>query len=140
LSSAILPDRVAAAEADEAQKEDRANAHAARVKFKHLVKLSRQADEHLAAFGLVASEMKAAVDELHALGQAAPTHMQLMTFGAMATDSVLMFLPWQRVAEYRHLAPRERRTFSALFKSWAAAAERNVAARLGEPEKETEPV
>jgi hypothetical protein len=133
--------RLEAAQADEASKEDRANAAAVRTKLKHLVRLSQQADEHLSAFGLIASEMKSTVDALHQLGQAAPTHMQMMTFCGLATGSVLMFLPWQRTSEYPHLAPRERRTFSSLFKGWADAAERSIAQRLGESvqhkEKET---
>jgi hypothetical protein len=79
--------------------------------------------------------MNATLNEIHALGQGSPNSSQWLTFGAMAMNSALMQTPWAR--EFRHLAPRERRTFADLDSGWAAGAERNIAARLGEQKGET---
>lgn len=119
----------------EALKEDRDNALLVKKKFARLNKLAALADEHLAAFAACASEIKNEVDALHQAGQQMPTSQQMMTFCGLATASVMMFLPWARVMEARHLSPSERRTFSKLFGDWSAAANRNISARLGEPEK-----
>jgi hypothetical protein len=124
--------RLEAAQREEVALEDRKTALAVRRKFKHLVALAKTMDEAMQVFGMAASSMAADVQELHALGQGSPNGMQFMTFGWLACGSTLMFLPWARVAEYRHLAPSERRSFTGLFKGWADAADRNVALRLGE--------
>jgi hypothetical protein len=123
--------RLEAARRDLAMREDRENAKAVKKTLVHLLKLAEKADEHLAAFGAISAEIKVTVDGLHALGQAMPNHAQVQTFCALATSSVLMHLPWARTAEFRHLAPSERRTFGGLFAGWAAAANRDLDLRIG---------
>jgi hypothetical protein len=123
--------RLEVAQADLAMKETFDTARRIKKNFVSLNKLAQQADEHLAAFGMIVGQMKTTIDELHSMGQASPTHQQFMTYGAMATGATLMFLPWQRVAEYRHLSPGERRNFTALFKGWSDGAMRLIEARVG---------
>jgi chromosome segregation ATPase len=122
--------RLEAAQRELAQREDAENAKAVKKTLVRLLKLAEAADEHLAAFGMISSEIKSTVDELHGLGQAMPTSQQTLTFCSLATQSMLMFLPWATTAEFRHLAPSERRTFSKLFADWAAAANRNLDLRI----------
>jgi archaellum component FlaC len=123
--------RLEAAQRELARREDFENAKRIKKTFAHLVKLAQAADEHLTAFGEISSAIRRDVQELHSFGQAMPTDQQMQTFCALATSSVLMFLPWARQMEARHLAPSERRNFSRLFGDWYAAAMRNLEARVG---------
>ena len=112
---------------------DREQAAELRKQFDRFVALAEQADGALARFVSTCHEMKQTMDTIHQFGSASPTSMQLLTYGALATDSLLMQLPWAR--EYRHLSPRERRSFSALAKSWAAGAAPHIEARLAREEE-----
>jgi hypothetical protein len=103
----------------------------ARRKFAHLVKLAETADQALAAFTLASCSMKSDLDTLHGLGQAMPTTAQFQTYCSLATHSCLMHLPWARTMEARHLPPSDRRTFTALFKGWSEAANRQLDAHIG---------
>jgi hypothetical protein len=123
--------RLEEAQRELAQREDFENARQVKKTFAHLLKLAQSADEHLNAFGQISAQMKSEVDQLHSMGQAMPTHAQMMTFGALATSTVMMALPWARQMEARHLAPSERRNFTTLFKGWHDAAIRNIEARIG---------
>lgn len=113
---------------------DRKAACELRVAFDRFVTLGEEADRALATFLAASVEMKAVMDEIHSLGGGAPTGQQFLTFGSMATDAVLMMTPWKR--EYRHLAPRDRRTFADLARGWLAGAAPAIAARLGEQQNE----
>ena len=79
--------------------------------------------------------MKATVDEIHRLGGGAPTGPQFLSFGELALQSVLMQTPWAR--GFRHLAPRERRSFVELARGWTGGhAAAKLAERLGEQHEE----
>ena len=56
------------------------------------------------------------VDALHMTGCAAPTAQQFLTFGGLAVTSFTMQLPVKVDRDF--LAPRERRTFTAITTAW----------------------
>lgn len=59
-----------------------------------------------------------------------PTHQQLNVLGLQALETMLMATPWRKA--FRHLAPHERRTWSALCDGWADMIERSARVELGE--------
>jgi hypothetical protein len=59
-----------------------------------------------------------------------PTREQLNVLGLAALQTLLMNTPWRK--EFRHLAPHERRTWSALRDGWADMIERSARVELGE--------
>ncbi len=59
-----------------------------------------------------------------------PTHQQLNVLGLAALQTLLMATPWRK--EFRHLAPHERRTWTALCDGWADMIERSAMVELGE--------
>ena len=114
----------------EATKADRQRAAELRKTYNTFIELSAELDAALALVVENAGAMKATVDRIHALGGGAPTGQQFLTFGELALQSSLMQTPWARA--FRHLAPRERRSFTALARDWSG----NVAARLGDQSEE----
>lgn len=115
----------------EATKQDRQRAAELRKAYNHFIELSAELDAALALVVENAGAMKATVDEIHRLGGGAPTGQQFLTFGELALQSSLMQTPWARA--FRHLSPRERRTFTALARDWSGGATAtNIAQRLGE--------
>jgi hypothetical protein len=120
----------AAQKAEQAIATKRAAAAAAKL-YRRLAATGKIMDEHLAGFALAASESQNIVNELHGLGFAMPSHAQHATFSSLATGGTLMFLPWARVGEYRHLSPRERRSFTQLYGEWAKAAISNIESAVG---------
>ncbi len=117
------------------QAADREAARELQRAYNGFVELSAELD---AALGLVvanAQALKAAVDEIHRFGGGAPTGQQFLTFGELAINAALMATPWAR--GFRHLAPRERRTFAELARGWTGGhAAAKLAERLGEQQTE----
>jgi hypothetical protein len=129
---ATASERLDKAKRIEASKQDREAAKQLRETYSHFLKLAETADAALATFLAASVEMKATVDTIHALGGPSipPNSSMFVTYFHLATDSVLMFLPWAR-GEYRHLPPNQRRTFADLVKGWRLAVEKDIAQRLG---------
>lgn len=96
----------------------------------------KSTDAALASFLRASVEIKATVDQIHALSGPSipPNSSMFVTYFHLATDSVLMFLPWAR-GEYRHLPPNQRPTFADLVKGWRLGVEKDIA-RPGRTKKE----
>ncbi|MGP0084902.1 MAG: hypothetical protein ACLP0B_14920, partial [Steroidobacteraceae bacterium] len=107
---AAAGERLDAARAAEAQREDRAQAKELRAAFDRFHKLAVELDKALATAVATSNAMKGELDEIHALGSPSPTGQQWLTYGEMAISSSLMATPWSRA--FRHLAPRDRRSFT----------------------------
>ena len=103
--------------------------------------LFASADKHLT---LALDALKAAdgrIEELHRLGFAFPTAIQVRTNALFALQTYLMALPkywWNELAHggVRFLAPHERRSFQQFWSQMAGSIGREIAARLGEKQKE----
>ena len=87
--------------------------------YDRFVSIAATLDEALADIVIQSNELKTTMDQIHRLGGGAPTGQQLLTFGELALQSALMLTPWARA--FRHLAPKDRRSFTSLAKGWAAA-------------------
>jgi hypothetical protein len=60
---------------------------------------------------------------------------QFKVLGLLALKTALMGTPiWSR--EFEHIPPNQRRKFKDLIGGWADTIEKDIAARLGEEEKE----
>src|SRR5262249_22398993 len=126
----VAGERLRDAQAAEAREQDKANAKALRGEIKTLLAASELADEALAQLVVAGNALKAAIDQINALGFPHPTHMQLLTHGERVCKTVLMQTPWAR--GFEHIAPGDRRQFSDIIPQWAAMLERAVAEKLGE--------
>src|SRR5262249_35664885 len=85
----------------------------------------------------------ARIEELHGLGFAFPTAVQLRANAIYALETALMSLPkylWNELARgsVRFLAPGQRRTFSQFWSEMSASLGREIAARLGETKNQKE--
>jgi len=101
----------------EASEADRQRVAELRKTYNAFIELSAELDAALALVVENAQAMKATVDEIHRLGGGAPTGQQFLTFGELALQTRLMATPWARA--FRHLSPRERRSFTALARDWS---------------------
>src|SRR5262249_46925300 len=77
------------------------------------------------------------IEELHRLGFAFPTALQVRANVIYALETCLMSLPkylWNELSHHslRFLAPGQRRTFSQFWSQMSASLGREIAARLGE--------
>jgi hypothetical protein len=93
------------------------------------VECGREIDAVLAIIIEKSKLMEKTLLRMNALGAASPNRNQFETFGALALHTALMQTPWAR--EFRHLAPRERRTFIEMVDGWLPIVEANIDARLG---------
>jgi hypothetical protein len=119
------------AKAAEAQASDKANALALREKLKKFVELGLILDDCFADFVSAAKEMKITLDDIHSLGQVAPTAQQFKVNADLAFKTAIQSTPfWSQ--EMPFLAPNQRKNFRELVSSWSANIEANIAARLGE--------
>jgi hypothetical protein len=132
-------ERLAAAQRAAAISGDRQNALELREALKEFIECGVSLDEVCAALADEGMALRAALNRMHVLGSPFPTHEQVNVLGTNAILTALAVTPWKR--EFRTLAPRERRTFGALVREWAARIEaNNIKPRLGEgePAEETE--
>ena len=122
------------AKAAEAQAADRANALALRERLKKFVELGLILDDCFADFVSASKEMKTTLDDIHALGQVAPTAMQFKVNADLAFKTAIQSTPfWSQDMPF--LAPNQRKTFGDLVAAWSANIEANIAQRLGEDKK-----
>lgn len=124
--------RLAIANAAEVRLEDRGNALAARAVLAEFLEAATSLDEALTAIGEEAVALFAAVRKLHALGVTHPSDEQVRVLGLAAVQTALMSTPWHKAFPF--LAPRDRRSWSSLARTWSANIEANVASTLGEGE------
>ena len=128
--------RLSIAQAAQSQQGDRDNALAIREVLAEFTECALSLDEALAALGEEGAALFAAVNKLHALGCTVPSDTQVRVLGLQCLQTALMATPWHK--EFPHLPPRERRSWAALARTWAAAVEANVIRpHLGEAESET---
>jgi hypothetical protein len=70
--------------------------------------------------------------QMHKLGAAVPSSEQLISLGYRSLLTAISTTVWHR--HFEAIGPLERRSFSQLCAAWARPLERNISARLGEPE------
>jgi hypothetical protein len=128
---------VESAEAAEAAAAQKRIAAEARLIIDRIDSLFASADKHLT---LALDALKAAdgrIEELHRLGFAFPTAIQVRTNALFALQTYLMALPkywWNELSAggVRFQAPHERRSFQQFWAQMSASLGREIAQRLGE--------
>jgi chromosome segregation ATPase len=126
---------LAAAKADEAKAADRTNALALREKLKKFIELGLILDDCFTDFRSAAIEMKSVLDDIHNLGQVAPTAMQFKINCDLAFKTAVMGTPfWSQ--DFPVLGHGQKKTFKSLVDAWSANIEANIAARLGDNKNE----
>lgn len=126
--------RLDGARQTEAKGADRANALELRKVLAEFAEHGRKMDEALAVLVAASAAFTETLNKIHALGSDFPTHAQAHVNASMALSTALMLTPWRR--EFRHLAPREKRTFGEVTAAWAQPIENGIRLRLGESEEE----
>jgi hypothetical protein len=126
--------RLAIAQAAQVQQGGRDNALAIRAGLAEFNEAAFSLDEALTAIGEEAVALFAAVRKLHALGCAVPSDAQVRVLGLQCLQTALMQTgPWSK--EFIHLAPRDRRSWASLARTWSAQITANhIAPVLGEAE------
>jgi hypothetical protein len=125
--------RLAVAQAAEAVEQEREQAKRRRQAAKKLKAASAKATTAAAEWVAAVNEMRAAVDEIRVTGSTFPSDEQFIVHGQLATNTLLMGLPWQPEV---HVAPQYRKTFLQLGAAWSGTIDRQVAVILGEGGKE----
>jgi hypothetical protein len=88
-------------------------------------------DEALADFATASYELRDAVNNLHGLGCAFPSHNQIESLGSRVVLTAIGQSIFKRAVET--LAPGERRSFAPMVATWIETIERNnIAPLLGE--------
>jgi hypothetical protein len=125
--------RLAAAKRDEAQASDKVAALAVRETLVKFVEAGVMLDDALVDVADNITDMIALLNQLHALGQSAPTSEQFRVNGTLAIKSMLQKLPqlWVRDFEFQMLAPNQRKQFKDLCAGWSRMIEGSIHARLG---------
>jgi len=129
--------RLAAAQEAEAAAEQRQNAAQARIVVERIDELFASADIHFkqAMDALEAAESR--IEEVHRLGFAYPTAVQLRANSIFALETCMTRLPkymWDELSRggLRYPSPSQRRTFSQFWAAMSATLGREIASRLGE--------
>ena len=122
--------RLAAADAAEAQAQDKDNAKGLRVVVDAFLSHAIALDD---AFATVAKEgmaLEETLKQIHSLGCAFPSRAQLDALGARALKTALMSTPWRR--EFEMMSPGQRQSFTALVSEWVDRIEANsISPRIG---------
>lgn len=114
-----------AAKAKEARAADRAQAEQLHAKAAQLKELGEGLDDCFADFHSMAIEMKQLLDDIHQLGCAAPTHIQLKVFGEICLKTAVMGTPfWTQ--DFPFLPPNQRKTFASIVTQWVATINANA--------------
>jgi hypothetical protein len=130
----VARDNLVQAKAAQAQAADRANALALREKLKRFVELGLVLDDCFADFRSAAIEMKSVLDDIHNLGQVAPTAMQFRVLCDLAFKTAVHGTPfWSQ--DFPAISPSQRKTFGSLVSGWSANIEANIERRLGADKK-----
>jgi hypothetical protein len=119
------------AKAAEVQAADRANALALREKLKRFVELGLILDDCFADFRTAAIEMKSVLDDIHNLGQVAPTAMQFKVNCDLAFKTAIQGTPfWSQ--DFPTLGHGQKKTFRSLVENWSANIAANIERWLGD--------
>jgi hypothetical protein len=122
--------RLAAADAAQAQAQDKENARALRAVVDEFLSHAIALDEAFATVSKEATALEETLKTIHFLGSAFPSRAQLDALGARALKTALMQTPWRR--EFETMPPGARQSFAALVGQWADRIEANhVAPRIG---------
>src|SRR5215471_484874 len=133
--------RLAAAKADEAAAEVKANAKQAAVALERIEELYASADKNFAqAFAAIVAADKR-ITELHMLGYERPTAVQVRVNIRYAVDTLLAQMPqyiWDELSRggVRYPSPAQRRTFSQFWNTMSDVLSREIADNLGEKSEE----
>jgi hypothetical protein len=123
------------ARAGEALAADRTDALRLREKLAKFRELGMVLDDCFADFKSAAIEMKAVLDEIHNLGQAAPTAQSFKVNCDLAFKTAVQGTPfWSQ--DFPALGHGQKKTFKSLVDAWSGNIEANIAARLGEKKKD----
>jgi hypothetical protein len=126
----VARQNLADAKAAEAQAADKANALALREKLKKFVELGLILDDCFTDFRTAAIEMKSVLDDIHNLGQVAPTAMQFKVNCDLAFKTAIQGTPfWSQ--DFPTLGHGQKKTFRSLVENWSANIEANIERRLG---------
>jgi hypothetical protein len=126
--------RLTAARAAEGQAADQANALALRDKLAKFRELGEVLDDCFADFKAAATEQKKILDDIHQLGQAAPTAQQYRVLCEIALKTAVQQTPfWSQ--DFPAMAPNQRKTFKSIVDAWCGNIEANIRAVIGD-EKE----
>jgi hypothetical protein len=132
-------ERLRQAQVIEAREQDKVSAEALREVVSRLGERMRKADKYFAAAIGELNAAHAELEQVHVLGSAFPTQQQLAVNAIMALQTWLRQLPDHMHREFvPALPPNQRRTFTAFWARMAEPLARSIAARLGEPQQETE--
>jgi hypothetical protein len=127
--------RLNAAHAETDRAADRAAAEQLRDKLKQFKELGEVLDDCFADFRSAAIEQKKLLDEIHALGQAAPTHQQYRVLCEIALKTAVQQTPfWSQ--DFPAMAPNQRKSFRDVCNSWVEPIMHRVNALLGEQHKD----
>jgi hypothetical protein len=90
-------------------------------------------DDCFADFKSAALEQKQVLDDIHNLGQAAPTAQQYRVLCEIALKTAVQGTPfWSQ--DFPAMPPNQRKSFKGVVDAWCGVIESNIAARLGEKE------
>ena len=124
------PSVLAAADAAQAQAQDKENARALRAVVDEFLSHAIALDDAFVTVSKEATALEEALKQVHSLGCAFPSRAQLDALGARALKTALMSTPWRR--EFETMPPGARQSFAALVGQWADRIEANhVAPRIG---------
>jgi hypothetical protein len=117
---------------------DRQNALLLKEKLQRFYELGIDVDEAFEDALKSVNEMMAVLQEMHELGQTSPTSDQFRVNGTLCLKSLIQTLPtpWVRDFEFQRLAPNQKKTFKSVVEGWTQMIASNIAARLGEDNKE----
>jgi len=135
--------RVAAAKDAEAQAGQKQNAEAAKVIVDRIDDLFASADMHFKQAMDALEAAHARIEEVHGLGFAYPTAVQLRANIIYALETCMARMPkylWDELSRggLRYPSPAQRRTFSQFWAAMSATLGREIATRLGETKNEKE--
>jgi DNA repair exonuclease SbcCD ATPase subunit len=124
-----------AARAAETLAADREKAKQLRDKVKRFLELAETLDDCFADFKSAAMEQKKILDDIHNLGQAAPSAQQYRVFCEIALKTAVQQTPfWSQ--DFPAMAPNQRKSYRDVCNSWGEMIMRNVNSRLGENKEE----
>jgi chromosome segregation ATPase len=123
--------RLNAARQTEAMAADRANAEQLLDKLKQFKEQGEILDDCFADFRSAAIEQKKLLDDIHALGQAAPTAQQYRVYCEIALKTAVQSTPfWSQ--DFPAMAPSQRKSFRDVCNAWVEPIMHRLNALLGD--------
>ena len=129
--------RLEIAKRNEAIAADRAAALLLKQKLAKFAALGADVDEAFDDGISSLLEMMSLLNEMHQLGQSAPTTDQFRVNGTICLKTLIQMLPthWLNDFEFARLAPNQKKSFKSVCAGWVQMITANVAARLGEKQE-----